>query len=732
MTKKQNCELANAALMSSACALAVLAASPTYAQENSSRADVIVVTAQKRSESAQTVPIALSAYSDDMLERRNIDDLQGLSGAVPNFHFGQYTGSAQVSVRGIGYDSINPGAEGRVALHLDGIYLSRPAAALSSFYDVERVEILRGPQGTLYGRNATAGTVNIITKDPTDELSGYFRQTVANYGSFTSEAAVGGPISEDLSFRIAGRANFRDGIGVNEITGNDIDSVNAKSIRGKLLFEPSDTASYLITADYHHEDDTNYAIKGLGQTRADVPVAGVALGGAIAANPRDVRYESDPTNNRTFWGVTGTGKVQLGSVDFQSLTAFRSSEWTSTGTFDGVSMDFAPYTQSEESDTFSQEVQLTGGGDRFTWLVGGYYFHEKGDVLTHAPLRADLFGLPQLLTMGYAAGGSFKTDALAGFAQVTFNITPELALTVGDRVGWEKKSKNDFVALDLATPFDPETPIMPIGTGTGETSDTYHAPRISLEYQVTPQALLYATFAKGYKSGGFDMGGLTPAYEPEKLTDYEAGVKADWFDGRLRTNLAGFLYDYKDIQVSIIRSTIIFIENAATSKAYGAEAEIFAYPTPWMELTFAGGYLHSEFKEFISLDPVFPALGEQDLSGNQLPQAPEFTSDVGLRLFGDVAGLGNLQFQANWSYKDRVYFTPFNARANSSGSNNKIDLSLTWTSESEHWTANLFARNVTDTLNVSYITTASDFLGYPRVGYYDPPRTYGITVGYNF
>lgn len=690
----------------------------------------IIVTAEKRSGALQRVPLAVTAFGAAQLERVGAQDLSALAGSIPNFNFGHYNGNAQISIRGLGYDSVNPGAEGRVAVHLDGVYLSRPSAATAAFYDIERIEVLRGPQGSLYGRNATAGSVNFITRDPTQALSGFIRQTIGNYNNFISEGAIGGGLGENIAVRVAGRAEFRDGFGKNVVTGHDIDEVDSRSIRAKVLLTPTSNFKLLLAADYHHENDTNGTLLLLQPYSG--PVTATLLGEAALAGTRNTSSIFDPANKRNYWGLASTATLDLGAFTLKSITGYRDSRYDTSGSFDGATGRTANYDQFEDSRTLSEELQLSYSSDKVNWLLGAYYFDEKINLATTIPFRSDLFGItPPVLLQAYQAGGKLHTKAAAIFGQLTYKFTDQLSLTLGERIGWEKKSKDDYVQFDLARPYSPTNPVI-APHDIDSTHDYYHSPRISLNYQATRSTLIYATYSQGYKSGGFDVGSLGDAYSPEKLTDYEAGIKSQWLNNRLRTNISGFYYDYKDLQLAVNRNFILAIENAASAKIYGIEAEIAVLPVDGLELNFTGGYMKSKYQGYQTVDDARPTLGTLDLSGNRLLQAPKLNTETTAGYSFDVAGLGKASLYGSWKHKGKIYFSAFNVDPDSQKKVNLFDASFSIEDFAGRWSARAFVRNITDKLVRSNSVTVSNFLGPPTLGSYLPPRQYGLTLGYNF
>ncbi|WP_373087397.1 TonB-dependent receptor, partial [Sneathiella sp.] len=308
----------------------------TVAQENYGF-DEIVVTATRSSESLSRVAASITAVSEDDLGAGKVQDVASLASSIPNLSVGDQFGVNRIFIRGIGLTSIDLGADGGVAFLQDGAQIARPAAQLSGFYDLQQVEVLRGPQGTLYGRGATAGAINLITKKPTAELDGYVRATYGNYNNIGLEAAVGGPVSgEKVMVRIAGKYENRDGYGVNEFTGKDIDDRNAYAFRGTLLLAPSDDVEILLSGEYFHENDSNYAFHYFGPTIAPENALGSILGGetlftvaaanGTTANIRNIYSDQEPLNQREGYSFTGSIEYTPGDWSIKSISSYHNFE----------------------------------------------------------------------------------------------------------------------------------------------------------------------------------------------------------------------------------------------------------------------------------------------------------------------------------------------------------------------------------------------------------------------
>jgi iron complex outermembrane receptor protein len=730
----------------------------------------IVVTAQKRSESLQKVPMAITAVTSAELQQSGIQDLQGAVALVPNLNLGQQLGMAKIALRGIGLENISAGAEGSIAFNVDGVFISRSIAALSSFYDVQQLEVLRGPQGTLYGRNATGGAVNIITRDPTPDLSGYFALTGGNYDRVQAEGAVSGPIVPGvLEARVAFQTQDRDGYGKNEFTGDDIDNLHTRAIRGTLLFTPTDRLAINLKADYFREQDNagayhTFGPAGFSAPGVQVPLTGFSLGGTLPADIRDTNNPTDPRNHVEFWGVSQKIAYDLvGDTQFSSLTAYRKLNYQTDTYLDPTSAGVAGEHQSERDDQFSEELQLFGKSTRLTWLLGLYYFHEMDNGFQFTPFNTVAIGFPAPGTFvkGYLAGGYITTDALAGFGQASYEIVDNLRLTLGARYSSEKKTDHDefafpFLVADSSSPYVNSTdyPTSPLTADRSKRWPSF-TPRVALDYQVTPDVLLYTSWARGFKSGTYNLGGLEPPVNPETVSALEAGVKSTFFDRRLRLNLAGFYYDYKDLQVGKVVQAQLALENAAAARIYGLESELTAQLTSRFDVDANVAWLHARFTDYYSADPARPygdghtfvdaagnylpgataatpgAVPAFNLAGNSLSQAPNFTAFMGAN-YHFPTRIGTMTPRGEASYRDRVYFTPFNLDYVSQAANIKYNAFLNWDSLDAHWNGSLFVKNLTNKTIVGNSLVSWVGVGFPTNGYLEDPRTYGLRIRYNF
>lgn len=748
-------------------AKAVQDSSNTAEQNNSKDADKndgsrfqelqeIVVMAQKRSTALQETPISVTALSGEELQRAQITALADIKSRVPNFQMGDSGGFTQITVRGIGISNFSALAEGAVAVNLNEVYVSRPIAQGTSLYDISAIEVLRGPQGTLYGRNATAGAVNITTTRPTDELAGFGRLTIGNYGQVRFEGAIGGPAVEDkLLVRLAGFREKRNGYGENIVTGTDIDDEDAYGIRGTLVFTPTDELKATLIGEYNDQDNHGggfHYVGPLGLTglpgALGIPPVFVLLGDLVPSDPRDLAHGIDPSHKVRTSSVTGMVEWGGDAFGLKSITGYRDQNVSNVGTIAGANLLGGVALTGEPAHQFSQEIQTHYDTERVNLTAGLFYFDEKADASPATVYVSNLYvnnaraqlGLPPLPITGFThlaeIGGQLKTTAKAVFAEGTMHLTDKLSATAGIRYSTERKKLFQRNMISFDAPYIPggENPV-PAAVAIPSRKFDGWTPKFGIQYQVTPETLLYATYAKGFKAGGFDAGSppslVAEGFEPEKLTDYEGGLKTMLFDRRLRLNVSGFYYDYTDLQVQQTRGfNTIVTANAATARVYGAEVEISALVTDALTIDANASWLHARYKEYSGTDSALPLLPSIDFEGNRMNNAPDFRAFLAASYRWDFER-GKIRLRAEGEYSSKFYFTPSNIPLAGQSAYSKANAFLTYASNAG-WYSAAFVRNITDKTTLVAVTPVSELFGSPAVGTYAPPRTYGVEFGYTF
>jgi iron complex outermembrane receptor protein len=688
----------------------------------------VVVTAQKREQGLQDVAAAISALDAETLIKNNINYAEDLQKIVPGLSIGDSQGQAHIFIRGIGLDQVFTGADPSVAVHLDGAVIAQPQAQLSAFYDLERVEVLRGPQGTLYGRNSTGGSINLISAKPTRELEGYARATVGNYNNFIFEGALSGPLTDTIAGRIAVKTEDRDGYGDNIIRNEEIDDAQKRSLRAHLAFDLGDRADLLLSANYHHEDDAAYGYHYLDVQRPEIGLPPFLEGAIIPDDIRDVASDERYSNNREGWGVTATLNVELNDrFSLTSITNTRSFKTQGVHDLDATSVSFFEQRLPFQDEQTSQEFQLHYAGERFRGILGAFYFDGELEGINRA--GPDPRGPASANLVNFA--GTVDITAWALFAEYEYDLRPDLTLVFGARYSDEDR-QGDALATGI---------VFPPGGIPNQTGDTVNdfSPKLGINWRIRDDLLFYATYSEAFKAGPIQVGTLEPIVEPEEVDSFEVGLKGTYLDGAMTLNLAAFTYEFSNMQVSRTipagpdappGSEINVFENAGEASNNGIEAEMNWAPTDQLSIRAGVSWLDATFDEYETVDPVFPELGVQDVSGNRLPQAPEYTGNIGVDYRFDLQGGGDVTMSARAAYQSKVYFNGLEFERGAQDSYTVVDARVTYTSPDDRYFLNFWGKNLTDKEILT--TTFPIPLSGAIVATWAPPRTYGITAGYNF
>lgn len=588
---------------------------PAYAADGP--IEEVIITARKKEENLQDVPISVTAFDADNLKAANVFSLDEISKLTPGLFF-QFFDDTRPStfIRGLGSRQFDAGSEGSVGIFFDEVYLARFSGQMTGLFDLQRVEVLKGPQGTLYGRNTIGGTINIISSTPTDSLNGYFETEYGNLDQLRFEGAIGGPILGDrLTGRLAFLSHDRDGHIKNLTTGTDLQGEDTSAVRGKLHFRASDTLELMLTAEYNQSDRPG--------TQGE-PIVGVFSAApeiTLIKTPgrRDEFYNADSRFDREILTLIGRIEWDAGPIQVTGITGYRSSELREFRDLDSTRFDTIGQDTVEDSDAVSQELRFASkpGGlltfnDRLDWLIGFYFYNEDTDRLDRFPFGPDsaissvaatfdAIGVPAPILPGVDTLDEDFIDnvdvtSYAIFGQATLRLTDRLNLTGGLR--WTRDEKEAEIVGNTTRPGLP--PIF--GDFVVERNPDWESldPKITLDYHITNDILAYFTFAQGFKSGGFQFAAFNPAaagvvFDPEELTTYEWGLKTAFWDGRFRLNASGFLYDYEKQQLPRIvllpnGSFAQVIDNAAESEIKGVEFELSLAPADGFRI--AAGYAY--------------------------------------------------------------------------------------------------------------------------------------------
>lgn len=733
---------ANSRVLRSAVALTLAGlALPAVSVAEVEGLEEIVVTATKQEVTIDKTPAAITAVTADALGAGGIQEIRDLALAVPNLSVGDQFGVNRTFIRGIGMTSIDLGADGAVAFLQDGSMIPRPSAQLAGFYDLERVEVLRGPQGTLYGRGATAGVVNMVTKKPTEEIDGYMSLTAGNYSAYTIEGAVGGPIVGDKFMgRIAGRFDKRDGYGENLFTRTPVDDRDAYAVRGSLRFRPADSLVIDLVADYFAEDDYNYAFHYFGTTV--VPEDGLGhnlLGGrtifdyyAARGKKADLRNnysDQEAINDRHGTAVTGIADWQFADGwSLKSVTAWRDFSRYQRDDLDVSDVwMFGQNNYVEDSESWSQDFTVSGTGLGVMWIAGANYFTEDlhGEVQVPLINLGVLFGLPpDFFDDGYYwQNGDVDIEAYGAFVEGKYDFTEQFALTLGARYNYEKRKGSGyfrFDALGVNLPTDKEKNWDKV------------TPKVLLEYKPGNGGLLYGQYTEGFKSGVINVGSMNPVIDPETVKAFEIGYKQPFADGRASLRAAAFFYDYTDLQVGYVNEqSVVETVNAASAENKGVEIELIGLLTDQLTGRLSATWLDATYTEFVTGD-YRQNFEQVDLSGNNLQNAPEYTVHAALDYRMPLSERGAFVGHVDWSWQDDVYFTEFNNGDAQQDAYGILNLSAGYEGDGGGWSVTGWVRNATDELVYSNNIITAPLYGSIRVGSLLPPRTYGVTVSVKF
>ena len=727
----------------------------------------LVVTARRREEGLQNAPIAISAYTGETLEYRGVTKLDEITRFVPNLtiennpSFGGASNSAAIYIRGIGQKEFLPTSEPGVGLYVDGVYIARSVGAILDLIDIERLEVLRGPQGTLFGRNTIGGAINIttVTPEPGDEFGGEIGAAYGTDDRINLRGALNIPMGDTLAARVSVASFQQDGY-VDRSDGIDLGDDDTITGRLAVAWRPSDRLSLDFRLDATRDKENGPAMELLGIDFTDLsqlnglvaavppPMAFVhnittaavgpgqpcaatdAAGNGITSNPNspncyDNRYVGkDGKNDGTAPAKSESDVLGLSAdisyeindnLTLRSITAWRDldSEFARDG-------DHSPHRISQFQDTleqtqFTQELQLLGTYERMNWIAGIYYFAEDGDNENTLDFTISNF----------RSGGEFDNKSMAAFAQLTYDFTDQLHLTVGGRYTDESKKfhpdqviyQNYYAGISqVLPPGHPlaalDAPFLQAGTRIlpdleKELEINEFTPMVNLSYDFADNIMAYATYSEGFKSGGFTQRvfppvippftappgtpdiDLIPNYDPEFVDVYELGFKSTLLDGRMRFNGAIFHTDYDDLQVQVFDSVAPVTENIGSASIDGVELEMQTAPGDGWLVEASLSWLDAGYDE-IGTDLTL--IG----SDNEFERVPEWASSVGVSKEFMLNEMGSLVVRVDWSYRDDTYNDAYNTEILKTDAYHLWDASVRWTNTQEDLSVILSGRNLGD------------------------------------
>ncbi|WP_375398530.1 TonB-dependent receptor [uncultured Sphingomonas sp.] len=688
----------------------------------------IVVTAQRRSENLQKVPIVITAVSGAQLTSAGVTSLATLTTVAPGYNSRNVSGAFQPYLRGIGTSSNV--VENPVALYIDGVYIPQQREGLRELPDVDQIAVLKGPQGTLFGRNATGGVIQITTRTPSSTPEFEARAGIDNYATLRVGAFLSGGLSDGLaaSFSID-YAHQGDGYGTNLTTGNDTFKLQRSlSVRGKLRWDVGANTNVTIIGDYMNRRERAFTFVPYGGTTLILPV------GALPSK-FDTYSPIDPYTAFKGGGASVEIDHDFDFAKLVSITSYRTG--SSSYLFDDAPVGIPVFyvrvdPGNQPNRDFTQEIQLVSrNSDRFTWTAGIFYYHNRLSNQIQRNFFAPFYRAtvaPPTVNRQTDTFAAETTESIAPFGQVGIEFLKGTKFTVGARWTYEKRELRDglirstrYNGTVINAPFTP--PALTIKKPTW---------RFALDHQFGPDVLGYISYNRGIKSGGFNiLNPSNPSYLPERLDAYEAGLKTELFDRRLRFNVGGFYYNYSNLQITQFVGITQSIVNGARAELYGVDVDFNARLTS--ELSLSGGLelLHAQFTNYRNAVGSIPradggaTLIAIDASGRRIPQAQNFVAS----LSGDYErafGFGTLHLNVTGSYNGDYFIEADNfLRQPDYG---LLSSSLAWTSPDKRYTISIWGRNLLDERII--FNASSQAIGYPT-SYGQAPRTFGLTAKIN-
>ena len=700
---------------------------PIYAED----VEEIVVTALKRSSTVVDTPAAITAISSTEIEDKGITSMHDLKHLVPSMNFTNVLGAQNITIRGIGQFNGNPG----VSVSTDGIFQSRAHSSQLGEMDLERVEVLRGPQGTLYGRNSIGGVVNLITKNPTQDMDGYVKLGYGEYDTTTAEAAFGGGISDNTSFRLVVHGT-EQGEGFYDCLNTGCGEqgyTDKQAFRLKIKSDLSDTVSADLMVASVETEGTPDPYGWLTDNRELAAAFGFPqiLAEPISIKPHEI-YQTP-----TAQSVNGTNMTDR-EYDVSSLTLRIDTELgtltsiTAKQEFndqfnldrDGSAGAYLDTFDISETETFTQELNFNIERDTMSLVFGLFYMDDETSRHTHFDNPQPILGFP-VPSMFDFKHDKMDTESEAYFADGTFDLNETTRLSLGVRRTTDEFTSKQDNFISILMPM----PVIAAQTCDREVVTEYSSTtsRAVIQHDLSPESNVYASLSEGFKAGGYATYECTDPYDPEEVTSLEFGFKGSLAENT-SLNASLFRYDYTDFQVLQVVGIQTVTRNAGDATVNGLEIEALSNVNDSLSINYGLTLLDATYGEFLNTNGIQPQLGEQQLDGNYLTNAPKVSINLGLNYTNPMASGASLTYRANASYKSRIYFSEFNEY--SQDAYTIVDLNLIWESADETMRSRFFIKNATDEDYISgYLSSAT---GGGRFGQWGYPRTAGIEIQRNF
>lgn len=723
-------------LIATACCAAVTTSAMAQAPGATTYTDAqdiiteVIVTAQRRAERLQDVPIAISVQSGEQLEKAGVTNLRDITTVIPGLSLTGTGTNLQPVMRGVGSQQTDPGNDPNVALYLDGVYQASQIANSFDLPDVQQIEVLKGPQGTLFGRNATGGAIRIFTLEPDFTATGRIRLDYGRFDNVVAKGFLSGPLLEDtVAASLSVYREEIDGYSRDVATGrNDVGGVDSTVVRGKLLARPNDSVKLLLSLGYmdrRDEDTSKYSVIGGNTIAQTIP------GAVFGQRPYEVAANGATFLDSTVRLASLKADFELGVGTLSSMTAYNKVDALYTLDSDASNADLLFYNLNELQEDYSQEfIFSTNSTGRWHGVGGLFFYHSDG---RYDPL--DILGAfagPEPMFVWSRQ----VTEAYAVFGELTFDLTDRLTLVGGARYSDEKRTA--YGTIQVGAGPEPAMPKL------GAKSWDSFTPRVSLRYRFLDDDTIYLTYSEGFKSGGFNIAAIDPVpFNPEKLQAIELGVKTSP-NRRLSANVAAFYYDYSDQQVMTVANNFNITANAASSEIYGLDADMTMRVTRDFTLTAGLSLLQAEFERYPNASVLEPISGPIsltscpsgiancgneavviDASGFKAPKSPEWT--LGLTAnYAHEFQFGDVELSAALFHSDEFYWDA-NERIRQP-SYTTVSAQAAWQPRDSRFKLSLWGKNLTNEkyMKTTFMAELVDGAAYAR------PRTYGLGVEYGF
>lgn len=691
----------------------------------------VLVTARKREENLQEVAVAVSVVTAQTIEDAGLVRLTDISQLVPNMTYQENISNkfTNITLRGIS-SSGGLGNDPGVGVYVDEVYVARESGFNADLLDIERVEVLKGPQGTLFGRNTAVGAINIATKKPADEFTGMVLADVGDYDYQRYGGYLNGPLTDNLAAKISGVYHERDGY-LDNTYGGTVNTVDYYTFRGQALWAPMERLELLLIGDYRKDtsDGNNLVTRNQG-------------------DPVNKNYEvsipDSGSENVEAKGVALTANYELDNYLLTSITSGNKIDEKYQNDQDWSDLDALTGNDTRDNKQWSQELRISSTSDsKLQWVAGLYYFNQQFDATQEAINGPDTiyaaFGLTDLIGTGtppssiglpdsvtIKADSVIKADSYAAYANIDYSLSEQWSVDAGIRYSKDEKK------LDYTQTADP------IAAAFGflnldikdDIDDDQWTPTISLNWTPMDDLLTYAKYSKGYKAGGFNNSisstGSAIAFDPEKLDAYELGLKSTWLDNTLRVNAAVFHMEYDDKQESAFVTGVGFVQtNAGEATSDGVELEVQYLLRDYWSIYGSVGYTDAQYDQYI-IDE------DENNNGNDLTRAPEWTANIGTQIEWQYTDYLHGMFRVDYSYQDESFTKANNDPFYKAEEQNIVNARLQISDAEQTWQATLWGRNLTDDDSINTIDGPSTFFFDTYHYSLIAPRTWGVELQYNF